>query len=137
MAQQSELDRDWNSASLDESYDDYPRIEEQFQEYLDGSLNPQGPESLYDLVASLGLRKGAVAIDVGCGEGANAVELASRFGLLVHSVDPVERHIELGAALAKTKRVSDLVDFQVAAAEKLPFPDESVDLVWCKETLMF
>jgi hypothetical protein len=55
--------------SLDQAYDAYRRIEAEFEEALDQSLDPRGPRGLFDLVAGLGLVPGAVAIDVGCGEG--------------------------------------------------------------------
>jgi hypothetical protein len=53
-------------ASLAESYDAYPRIEEKFQEVLDGSLNPRGPDSLFDVLTSFVLPAHSVAVDVGC-----------------------------------------------------------------------
>ena len=74
---------------LEQFYDAYPRIEEEFQAVLDGSLEPRGPEMLYDLVSSLGLSPGAVAVDVGCGEGTHALQLAERFHLTVTGIDPV------------------------------------------------
>src|SRR5262249_34139472 len=49
---------------LEQFYDEYPRIEEAFLAALDESLNPRGPDLLYDLVAELGLPPGAVALDV-------------------------------------------------------------------------
>ena len=36
--------------ALKESYDAYERVERQFQETLDRSLEPRGPEMLFDLV---------------------------------------------------------------------------------------
>jgi SAM-dependent methyltransferase len=123
--------------SLDDSYDDFPRIEEEFQLYLDESLDPRGPESVFDVLASLALPSGAVAVDVGCGDGRPAVQLAKRFGLRVHGVDPVRRNIELANAAADAEGYSGLLDFTVGSAESLPIADASADLVWCKEVLMF
>jgi 2-polyprenyl-3-methyl-5-hydroxy-6-metoxy-1,4-benzoquinol methylase len=74
--------------SLDESYDAYPRIEENFQAALDTSLNPRGPDMLYDLVSDLGLSPGATVVDVGCGEGRHSVKLAERFGFAVTGSTP-------------------------------------------------
>lgn len=122
--------------SLDDSYDAYPRIEEAFQEYLDESLAPRGPDALYDLVAALDLPPGAVAIDVGCGEGAHSIELARRFGMDVHGVDPLPRHVDLARA-ALDGALSERVRFTTGTAEELPVADASVDLVWCREILMY
>jgi SAM-dependent methyltransferase len=77
--------------SLEQAYDAYPRIEEEFSAALDQSLDPRGPDLLYDLVARLGLAPGAVALDVGCGEGRQALALHQRFGFHVTGIDPVPR----------------------------------------------
>jgi SAM-dependent methyltransferase len=115
-------------AGLEASYDAFPRIEEAFQGRLDESLDPRGPEALYDLVAGLGLPAGARVVDVGCGEGREAVELARRFGFSVAGVDPVARHGEL----ARTAGVRAAV----GVAEALPVASASCDLVWCREVLV-
>jgi len=74
--------------SLDHAYDAYPRIEERFTAALAESLDPRGPELLFELVSRLELPTGCVAVDVGCGEGEQAIELAARFGFEVTGVDP-------------------------------------------------
>ena len=123
--------------SLDESYDDFPRIEEAFQQLLDESLGPRGPESLWDLFAALGARPGSLAVDVGCGEGDEAVELARRFGLRVHGVDPVQRHVDLARAAAEEAGLAGDVTFSPGRAERLPLGDGEVDVAWSKEALMY
>jgi SAM-dependent methyltransferase len=122
-------------ASSEASYDVYPLIEEEFQQFLDGSLNPRGPGSLFDIVATLEVPADGVAIDVGCGEGQDAIELARRFGLCMHGIDPVPRNIELASSLAAAEGLSNTVEFHLGTAEALPISDEIVHLVWCKEVL--
>jgi len=128
-----------NDISLDESYDAYPRIEEALREFLDESLHPRGPDALFDLIGSLGLPEEARAVDVGCGEGAQAMELAARFGFVVQGVDPVQRHIEISRqALARADpAVAARVRFDSGRAEDLPLGDGTVDLIWCREALMY
>ena len=70
-------------------HDAFDLVEEQFNEALDESLDPAGPEVLYDYVAGMGLPAGAIALDAGCGEGEHAIELSRRFGLRVTGIDPV------------------------------------------------
>ena len=47
----------------------FDKVEDEFHRVLEVSLNPRGPESLYDLVASFDLPPGSKAADVGCGRG--------------------------------------------------------------------
>jgi len=123
--------------SLDESYDDFPRIEEAFQQLLDESLGPRGPDSLWDLFATVGSRPGSLAVDVGCGEGDEAIELARRFGLRVRGVDPVQRHVDLAQAAAEEAGLAGEVTFSLGRAERLPLGDAEVDVAWSKEALLY
>ena len=86
--------------TVEQGYDPYPRIEEEFNAALDVSLDPAGPDQLYELAAGLGLPAGAAVLDVGCGEGGHTMELARRFGFAVTGIDPVERHIEISRETA-------------------------------------
>ena len=130
-----------DTAILQGFYDEYPRIEEAFQAALDESLNPRGPELLYETVGRLGLPEGANVLDLGCGEGKHSVELAERFGFVVRGIDPVSRHIELSnqrldEAAKKNPELRGLVSFEPGTAEALPIGDASVDLIWCREVLI-
>lgn len=129
------------SFQLGSFYDAFPRVESAFQAALDESLYPRGPELVHDLVGDLGLLPGAVAIDVGCGEGRHALKLAERHGFAVFGFDPVERHVELArAALAAASeerpRLRDHVAFALGVAETLPVVDACVDLIWCRDVMV-
>ena len=124
--------------SLIEDYDHYPRIEAEFQSALDESLNPRGPELLYEIVGGLGLPERADVLDLGCGEGKQSLDLAQRFGFSVRGIDPVPRHIELcnerrDEAAKSDPRLRELLRFELGAAEALPTDDASIDLIWCRE----
>jgi SAM-dependent methyltransferase len=121
-----------DAGSLMLGQDAFDRIEEQFSEALDESLDPAGPEVLYEYVAEMELPAGATAIDVGCGEGEQAVELSRRFGLQVTAIDPVPRCVQAARGNAQP---GDTVSFDVGAAENLPIADASADLVWCHDVL--
>jgi SAM-dependent methyltransferase len=122
--------------SLEEAYDAYPRIEEEFEVALDETLSPRGPEMLFDLVADLGYEKGARVLDVGCGEGRHSIRLGEKFAFEVTGIDPVERHVELSTvALAERPDLSNIVEFRRGAAEAIPVSDSSVDLIWCVDVL--
>ena len=127
--------------SLDWYYDTYPRVEEEFQSALDVSLNPRGPEMLYDLVRDLRLPQGASVIDLGCGEGKHTLELAARFGCHILGVDPVERHIELANKALEERaayqpELQGRIRFELGTAETIPAENASADLVWCRDVLV-
>ena len=69
-----------------------------------------------------GVRSGQRVIDVGCGPGALTSELVDRLGPTnVSAVDPSEPFI------AAVRERFPTVDARLAAAEKLPFPDNAFD----------
>jgi SAM-dependent methyltransferase len=124
--------------SLEEFYDAYPQIEEQFNAILDISLTPRGPEVLYELVDEARLPRTSTVLDLGCGEGTQSLALAERFGFAVIGVDPVERHIKLSnerliSAAKDDPGLRSRVQFILGTAEKLPFDDRSIDFIWCRD----
>ena len=58
---------------------------------LDISLNPAGPESLFDTAATY-VAAGQVVLDAGCRDGAHLIELVRRFDVDGVGVEPVALH---------------------------------------------
>jgi ubiquinone/menaquinone biosynthesis C-methylase UbiE len=122
---------------LEGFYHDYVGWEPAFAAELEKSLQPRGFDLLFDLAASLGLPADAQVVDVGCGEGKHAFELARRFGWSVVGIDAVPWHVEEGRKrLAEELALAERVRFEVGLAEELPVGDRSVDLVWCRDMLV-
>lgn len=115
----------------------FDEIEPQFHAALATSLDPNGPEALFDVVAALGLLPGAAVLDAGCGRGRQAMELARRFGFDVLGVDPVDRHGPIDQELAERPLAAGSVRFAEGRFERLPVEDESVELVFCRDSIMF
>ena len=90
---------------------------------LDESLEPRGPDLLYELVDAMQLPPGSGAADIGCGTGRHAVRLAER-GFRVVGIDPIPRGLGPG------------IEFRLGVAEALPLEDDGVDLVWCRDVLV-
>ena len=110
-------------------------IEAEFHASLEVSLDPRGPDSLFDVVSSFGLPKDAFVVDVGCGRGYHAIDLATRFDLNVLGIDPVDRYQDADRK-AQTLRAGQ-VRFSKGTAESIPVDTSSVDLIFCRESLMY
>jgi len=76
-------------------------------------------------------------LDAGCGYGRNLVYLL-REGAEIFAVDANSNAVEHVRQLSKSLK-TELPDhnFQVSALERLPFPDEFVDVVICNSVLHF
>lgn len=77
---------------------------------------------------------GRRVLDVGCGDGTFALELAKR-GAIVTGIDASAAMID--AARARAKQHNADITFQVAVAEHLPFPAEQFDVVTAITILCF
>lgn len=119
-------------------YDTYPRVEEAFAARLDESLAPRDPSMMLQVVRELDLPPDSRVVDVGCGEGAHAFRLATHFGLQVLGIDPVQRHLDLarGARRGAFPDVAERVSFERGTATRIPVPDASLDLVWCRDVMV-
>ena len=82
-----------------------------------------------------GVRAGERVLDVGCGTGTLAIAAKQRVGAtaMVAGVDASAEMIERARRKAEGVRVD--VDFRIAAAEAMPWPDASFDVAICSMML--
>jgi len=75
------------------------------------------------------IQPGEQVLDVGCGTGTLAIEVARRVGTTgrVVGVDPSPAQIERARAKAARRHVP--IAFQIGVIEQLPFPDQRFDVV--------
>jgi len=98
---------------------------------LHGSCTPGRMEFFREVLD----RRGAVgvhALDVGCGAGFIAEELAA-MGFAVTGIDPSRVAIEAARAHAQQRRLG--IEYLVGVGEELPFADAAFDLVSCCDVL--
>jgi ubiquinone biosynthesis O-methyltransferase len=77
---------------------------------------------------------GRTVLDIGCGDGEFAFELARR-GAIVTGIDASAAMIEAAKDGARQRHAN--IAFQVASAEQLPFPAEQFDIVTAVTILCF
>jgi ubiquinone/menaquinone biosynthesis C-methylase UbiE len=75
------------------------------------------------------IQPGEQVLDVGCGTGTLAIEVARRIGRAgrVAGVDPSTQQIARARRSAARRNVP--IDFQIGVIEHLPFPDQTFDVV--------
>jgi len=79
---------------------------------------------------ALGMTASGEAVDVGCGPGHLAIDLARRArGLHVTGIDLSDEVLTQGRDNAQRAGVADRVSFHRGDAQQIPFPDASLDLV--------
>ncbi|ASY34720.1 putative methyltransferase type 11 [Streptomyces sp. Tu6071] len=86
---------------------------------------------------SLGLREGDRVLDVGCGLGAPALQLATEYGVRVTGVNISPRQVAEARARARKAGLADQVDFHLGDYGSLDLPDDSFDAVVAMESLVY
>ena len=61
----------------------------EFAEILDRSLDPLGPDVLFDLAGELGIDADSLVVDVGARDGTQMLELRRRFGCAAVGIEPM------------------------------------------------
>ena len=102
---------------------------------LNRSLSPRSANSIFDIVASLGVGPDDVILDIGGREGGHALLMAERFGCRVISVDPVEANIDRGREPVAAHEHGHLVELRLGSIEQIPVDDRSVQLVFSRDML--
>jgi len=74
-------------------------------------------------------------LDVCCYLGGPAIQLAESFQCRVTGIDIAENHVAAATRIAELSELSDLVNFRVADADKLPFEDGQFTVVWSQCSL--
>ena len=77
------------------------------------------------------LFKNKKCLDVGCGYGAGSLFLAKNGAKSVSSVDISKINVETTTLNSKRFNYEKIIKVQQSSALKLPFKDQSFDIVWC------
>ncbi|MQA27701.1 MAG: methyltransferase domain-containing protein [Micromonosporaceae bacterium] len=99
---------------------------------LGDSYHPGGLALTRRLADHLDLARDEVVLDVAAGRGTTALLLAREHDVRVAAVDLSSANIALGRGAADAAGLSERIEFAVADAERLPYPDERFDAAVCE-----
>jgi SAM-dependent methyltransferase len=102
-----------------------------------GVIHPGGRRSTEELLKRAKLEREHHVLDVGCGVGTTAIQIARRFGARVTAVDIAPLMLERARANVASARADDLVDVRAGDILALDFPDGSFDRVVAEAVTMF
>jgi 2-polyprenyl-3-methyl-5-hydroxy-6-metoxy-1,4-benzoquinol methylase len=98
------------------------------EESLEGVIHRDRHSRTIEWILRLGLESQAKVLDVGCGAGLLAMDLAGR-GCNVSAIDPSRAMIDFVQQQAKEKDVSGALSFELGDAHSLSFGSRAFDLV--------
>ena len=108
---------------------------EELEAILDRSLEPRGPDSLFETVARTGLGELSHVVDIGARDARYSLVLAERFGCRVTAIDPVQDHVESARAAVRASDHSERIDVIRGVIEDMPVDAGAADLVFCRDVL--
>lgn len=76
-----------------------------------------------------------LVLDAGCGVGGSAIYLAQKYNCSVHGITLSKNQAEFAENKAKEKNLNHKTTFSVGDFTKMPFNDESFDVVWAVESV--
>ncbi len=100
-------------------------------------IHPGGRQSTEELLRLANFGPGQRVLDVGCGVGTTAIEIARRFGVNVTAVDIAPLMLERTRANVERACVGAQVQVQSGDIRNLAFPDHSFDRVIAEAVTMF
>ncbi len=100
-------------------------------------IHPGGRRSTEELFGLARIEPDHRVLEVGCGVGTTAMEIARRFRARVWAVDINERMVQTTARKAEAAGLADEIEVSRADVLSLPFPDEEFDRVVIEAVTMF
>jgi ubiquinone/menaquinone biosynthesis C-methylase UbiE len=96
----------------------------------------RGREATLELASLVKLNADHKVLDVGSGVGGASRYLASKFGCHVTGLDLTEEYCEVAQSLADRLGMGALVSYRQGSALKMPFEEDSFDVVWTQHAAM-
>jgi ubiquinone/menaquinone biosynthesis C-methylase UbiE len=92
-------------------------------------LRPGGVEATEWLIGQAQMNGGSSVLEVACNMATTSIELARRFGCQISAIDMDKQALQTATRHVSEAGLSDKIRIIEANATRLPFPDESFDVV--------
>ena len=96
----------------------------------------RGRTATLELARAAGLDSAKYVLDVGSGVGGTSRCLAKEFGCRVTGIDLTDEYCRAAMMLTAKTGLANLVDCRQGDATKLPFDDQTFDVVWTEHVAM-
>jgi ubiquinone/menaquinone biosynthesis C-methylase UbiE len=104
-------------------------------EFLDRSLEPRGPEMLYD-VAGEYLHAESRILDIGCRDAKYLIRLVQTHGCRGVGIDPLAWHLEQARSAIEEAGLGERIQIDEGVMEELGQPSDHFDLIWSRDMLV-
>jgi SAM-dependent methyltransferase len=122
--------------TIEELYGEIWADDDALERDLERSLDPHGTDSLFDVFAALGPRRGELVVDVGARDAGHTIRLVREHGLRAVALDPVPLHVERARRAVADAGLDDQIDVAEAGIEAIPVGDGDADWIWCRDVLV-
>jgi ubiquinone/menaquinone biosynthesis C-methylase UbiE len=112
----------------------YGDDDEELRALLGESLAPRSPDFLLELAESL-LTPHSKLLDIGCRDARHLIPLVERSGCSGVGIDPVNRNLQRARAAVAAAGLGERIAIRSGVMEQIDQPDDSVDVVWCRDVL--
>ena len=103
----------------------------------DDCPHPEAMEHTNAIMAkAVSLAPQSRVLDLGCGYGSTARYLAANYGCHVTGTNISEKELELARTRAQEAGLDRLLSFEYGDFHRLPYPDDSYDVVWSQEAFL-
>jgi len=102
-------------------------------------INNPFDEELHQFARSLCVGvKGTVALEVGCGDGSDAIGLVHQFDAArVVAIDIAEHRVRIARQNVQRAGLEDRIQILQMDANRLEFPDNHFDIIFCNSVMLF
>lgn len=100
-------------------------------------LSTGGIETTKKVLSQVSINNGSHILDIGSGIGGHSFIMAELFQATVHGIDLSKNMMEIAEKhLEKRPHLKDRIKFEIKDCTKCEFPENSFDLVYCRDTLL-